>query len=109
MSVKTIVNPCVLVFLFFMGQAAASEPDFARETRLADEIVDIILDGDPVWLKADGREFLSIYTEADDSSAAVVILHGGGFHRGWADAINPLRVGLVERGYSTLSLEMPVL
>ena len=31
------------------------------------------------------------------------------FHPDWADAINPLRVGLVERGYSTLSLQMPVL
>ena len=97
MSVKTIVKPCVLAFLFFMGQAAASEPDFAREVRLADEIVDVILDGDPVWLEADGREFLSIYTEADDSSTAVVILHGRGFHPDWADAINPLRVGLVEQ------------
>ncbi len=110
MSVKPIVKPCVLAFLFFMGQAAAaSEPDFAREARLADETVDVILDGDPVWLEADGREFLSIYTEADDSGTAVVILHGRGFHPDWADAINPLRVGLVERGYSTLSLQMPVL
>ncbi len=109
MSVKTIVKSCVLALLLFLGQAVASEPDFAREARLADEIVDVILDGDPVWLEADGREFLSIYTEVDDSSTAIVILHGRGFHPDWADAINPLRVGLVERGYSTLSLQMPVL
>lgn len=110
MSVRKIVKPCVLAFLFFMGPAAAaSEPDFAREARLADEIVDVILDGDPVWLEADGREFLSIYTEAEEPSAAIVILHGRGFHPDWADAINPLRVGLVEHGYSTLSLQMPVL
>jgi hypothetical protein len=109
MSVKALVRPYLLVFLFFLGQAVASEPDFAREERLADEIVDVILDGDPVWLEADGREFLSIYTEAEDSSAAIVILHGRGFHPDWADTISPLRVGLVERGYSTLSLQMPVL
>ena len=60
MNVRIIIKPCVLVLLLCVGQAVASEPDFARETRLSDEIVDVILDGDPVWLEAGGREFLSI-------------------------------------------------
>ena len=98
MSVKMPVKSYALALLLFVGQADASEPDFAREARLADEIVDVIFDGDPVWLEADGREFLSIYTEADDADTAVVILHGRGFHPDWADTINPLRVDLVERG-----------
>jgi hypothetical protein len=109
MSVRALIKPAVLGLLLVLGQALASEPDFARESRLADEIVDVILDGDPVWLAADGRKFLGIYTEADDSAAAVIILHGRGFHPDWADTVNPLRVGLVERGYDTLSLQMPVL
>jgi pimeloyl-ACP methyl ester carboxylesterase len=106
---EMIARAVCLLFLLSPGQIVAAEPDFARETRLADEIVDVILDGDPEWLEADGREFLSIYTEADDSRAAILILHGSGFHPDWADTVNPLRVGLVERGYSTLSLQMPVL
>ena len=89
--------------------AEEAVPDYARETRLADQIVDMILDGDPIWLEANRREFLGIYTEADDNDTAVLILHGRGFHPDWADAVNPLRVGLVEHGYSTLSLQMPVL
>ena len=89
------------------GQSA--QPDYQREARLAEQIVDMILDGDAVWLEADQREFLGIYTEADDSRAAVLLVHGRGFHPDWADAINPLRVGLVDSGYSTLSLQMPVL
>ena len=108
MNVRALIKP-VALGLLVLGQALASEPDFARESRLADEIVDVIFDGDPVWLEADGREFLGIYTEADDSTAAVIILHGRGFHPDWADTVNPLRVGLVERGYDTLSLQMPVL
>ncbi len=91
------------------GAAHGVGPDFAREQRLADEIVDMIFDGEVEWLEAGGREFLGIHTEADDSRAAVLILHGRGFHPDWADAVNPLRVGLVGRGYSTLSLQMPVL
>jgi hypothetical protein len=92
-----------------LAVSAAAQPDYAREARLADQIVDMILDGDPVWLEANQREFLGIYTEADGAATAVVILHGRGFHPDWADAVNPLRVGLVERGYTTLSLQMPVL
>ncbi len=95
--------------LFPLAASAAAQPDFAREERLANQIVDMILDGDPLWLEADQRKFLGIYTEAADAATAVVILHGRGFHPDWADAINPLRVGLVERGYTTLSLQMPVL
>lgn len=106
---EIIARTICLLILLSSGQVAAVEPDFERETRLGDEIVDVILDGDPEWLEADGREFLSIYTEADDSRAAILILHGRGFHPDWADTVNPLRVGLVEHGYSTLALQMPVL
>ena len=109
MNVKLRYCFSLLALSLMTLPAVAADPDFAREKRLADEIVDVILDGDPEWLEANGREFLSIYTEADDPRTAVLILHGRGFHPDWADAINPLRVGLVENGYSTLSLQMPVL
>ncbi len=109
MNVRLVIRVGQLALLLVIGQALATEPDFAREARLADEIVDVILDGDPEWLEADGREFLSIYTAADDARAGILILHGRGFHPDWADTVNPLRVGLVEHGYSTLALQMPVL
>ncbi len=109
MNARRLSRILPLILLLLGGRVVAAEPDFAREARLADEIVDVILDGDPEWLPANGREFLSIYTEADDSRAAIVILHGRGFHPDWADTVNPLRVDLVEHGYSTLSLQMPVL
>ena len=83
--------------------------DLAREKRMADEIVDTILDGDAVFLKAGEHKFLTIYTEADESEGIAIILHGRGFHPDWQDAINPLRVGLVEAGWSTLAVQMPVL
>ncbi len=83
--------------------------DLAREQRMADEIVDAILDGDPEMLEANGKEFLTIYTEADEPKGAVIVMHGRGFHPDWVDAVQPLRVGLVESGWSTLALQMPVL
>lgn len=99
----------LLVLMLVLPRAEAAQPDYAREARLANQIVDMILDGDPVWLEANQREFLGIYTPAETDDSAVMILHGRGFHPDWGDAIKPLRVGLVEHGYSTLSLQMPVL
>jgi hypothetical protein len=106
---RFVVTALVLVTAFLAPRLDAAQPDYQREARLASQIVDMILDGDALWLEANEHEFLSIYTAADEARAAVVILHGRGFHPDWADAINPLRVGLAENGYSTLSLQMPVL
>ena len=83
--------------------------DIAREKRLASQIVDSIIDGDAVFLNSGEHEFLSIYTEADEPKGAAIIMHGRGFHPNWTDVAYPLRVGLVEHGWNTLSLQMPVL
>ncbi len=100
-----------LLLLLFGVTTAVQASDLAREKRMADEIVDAILDGEPVWLEADGTEFLGIYTEAMEEPVrgSVVIVHGRGYHPDWAEVVNPLRVGLAERGWNTLSLQMPVL
>ena len=95
--------------LFLVSIPAAFASDLQREKRMADEIVDAILDGDAVFLEASDHEFLSIYTEADEPKGTAIILHGRGFHPDWQDAINPLRVGLAESGWNTLSVQMPVL
>ncbi len=98
-------------FLLLFTSIAVSASDLAREKRMADEIVDAIIDGDPVFLSADNHEFLTIYTETDEEPAkgVAIILHGRGFHPDWQDVVNPLRVSLTESGWNTLSVQMPVL
>ena len=86
-----------------------SASDLEREKRLASEIVDSIMDGDAEFLSAGDYEFLAIYTEADEPKGGVIIMHGRGFHPDWSDVANPLRVGLAENGWNTLSIQMPVL
>lgn len=110
-----------LIGLMLLALSPVAASDLKREKRMADEIVDAILDGEAVYLEANGQQFLSIYTEAEetidaDNGAATniargtaIILHGRGFHPDWQDAINPLRVGLTESGWNTLSVQMPVL
>ncbi len=101
--------PLFLLCLMFVLPVKAS--DLAREKRMADEIVDAIIDGEAVYLPALKKTFLGIYTETEQEAAkgAAIILHGRGFHPDWQDAINPLRVGLAESGWNTLSIQMPVL
>ncbi len=103
----------LLALALVLGIAPALASDLEREQRMAAEIVDSILDGDPVYLdlgdKYHDHEFLGIYTEADEPRGAVIVMHGRGFHPDWADTTAPLRVGLVDYGWSTLSIQMPVL
>ncbi|MCK4866197.1 MAG: DUF3530 family protein [Gammaproteobacteria bacterium] len=106
MNIKLVLT-FFLSFLIFSANAS----DLARQKRLADEIVDSILDGEPVYLSDGKRKFLSIYmeTEIDNPKGAVIILHGRGYHPDWKDVAQPLRIGLPETGWNTLSLQMPVL
>ena len=101
----------VLTFFLSLTILSVQASDLAREQRLADEIVDSILDGEPVYLSNGKHKFLSIYmeTEIAKPKGAVIILHGRGYHPDWKDVAQPLRVGLPETGWNTLSIQMPVL
>ena len=103
-----LLRSIVTILLTFSFNAQAS--DLAKEKRWADQVVDSILDGDAVWLNNGQHDFLGIYTEAEENQdRAVIIMHGTGIHPDWQQVIQPLRVGLIEHGWHTLSIQMPVL
>lgn len=84
--------------------------DLAKEKRWAGQVVDAILDGEAVWLNDGASDFLGIYTEAEeDKKRAVIIMHGTGIHPDWQQVVQPLRVGLTEHNWNTLSIQMPIL
>lgn len=84
--------------------------DLAKEKRWADQVVDAIIDGEEVWLNDGSNDFLGIYTEAEeDKGRAVIVMHGTGIHPDWQQVVQPLRVGLTEHNWNTLSIQMPVL
>ena len=102
----------VLVALGYLSAAEiAFASNLAKEKRWADQIVDSLIDGEAVWLKADRQPFLAIYTEASEGEplGGAIILHGIGIHPDWPQVVHPLRVRLPEHGWSTLSLQMPIL
>jgi pimeloyl-ACP methyl ester carboxylesterase len=83
--------------------------DYVREKKWAEEITPGIVVGDLVYLEGSaGHTFLTIYTAAPNAPAGLVIVHGIGVHPDWG-LIRTLRNALADHGYTTLSVQMPVL
>ncbi|MDH5395857.1 MAG: alpha/beta hydrolase family protein, partial [Gammaproteobacteria bacterium] len=63
------------------------------------------------WLKVGNNKVLSIYTENTTEKAlgGAIILHGSGVHPNWDQVVRPLRSQLPDHGWSTLSIQLPVL
>lgn len=102
--------PRLLVILLLSITFDGNASDLAKEKRWADQIVDAIIDGDAIWLNNGKNDFLGIYTEANENKQrAVIIAHGTGIHPNWQQIIQPLRVGLIEHNWNTLSIQMPIL
>ena len=96
----------VLLLLCALSVSAA---DYGREKKWADEVSPGIVVGDPVYLELkQGHKFLTLLTEAKDAKAALVIVHGMGIHPDWG-MVGTLRTQLADQGYTTLSVQMPVL
>jgi hypothetical protein len=90
---------------------AVQATDLEKEKRWVEQIVDFLMDGDAVYLDDGRAEFLALETPAADGSTerAAIVMHGTGVHPNWATVVLPLRVGLTESGWHTLSIQMPVL
>jgi len=103
--------PVLFFALFQLFNSAANASDLAKEQRWADQVVDYIIDGDAEWLAIKNHKILSIYTEAQAPkvNGGAIIIHGSGVHPNWEEVIQPLRTALPEKGWSTLSIQMPVL
>ena len=99
-----------LVFLLLtVATPSFAASDYAREKKWADEITPAIVVGEPVYLQQKNKhKFLALYTQAPKASMGVVVVHGMGIHPDWG-MIGTLRHRLAEQGYTTLSIQMPVL
>jgi pimeloyl-ACP methyl ester carboxylesterase len=98
-----------IIVLCLVSHLALAGADYKREKKWADEVVPGIVLGDPVYLELkQGHKFLGIYTEDKQAKVAVVVIHGMGIHPDW-NMVGTLRTQLAEQGYTTLSVQMPVL
>lgn len=99
----------LITLLLAVSVSAFAASDYVREKNWADEITPGIVVGDPVYLEQKNRhKFLGIYTEADKPKMGLVVVHGIGIHPDWG-MISTLRQRLPDHGYTTLSIQMPIL
>jgi alpha/beta superfamily hydrolase len=91
----------------------AQVADDAREDRWAQEVAPQVVVGEVVWLATPRRaKVLALYTEVSTEvklrKGGVIIVHGLGVHPDWG-LNGVLRTQLADRGFATLSVQMPVL
>ncbi len=92
-----------------LAGAAHAQADYERERRTADEVRQTVLTGEAFTLQLPtGRPFFAILTRAAKPRAGIVLVHGIGAHPDWG-LISALRTQLPAGGYTTLSIQMPVL
>jgi len=98
---------CLLLGLFCNLLWAS---DLTREGEIAEQIFDGIVEGEPIWLDAEGRRFLAIHTLSPTKQVqgGVILLHGMGANPDSGQVIHPLRMALPEHGWETLSIQLPV-
>ena len=97
------------------GQLVAKDiKQLSREQKIAEKLT-LTADADEiVSLKASGGRFIALYKrgraqETNEINGVVILVHGMGAHPDWPDVISPLRTRLTEFGWSTLSIQMPIL
>jgi hypothetical protein len=99
----------IALVMLFSWFPAIQAMDYEREKRWSDQILPAILIGEPVWLKQkNGHEFLALYTEAEKPRGALIVGHGRGWNPDF-ELYGTLRVKLAEAGYTTFSIQLPVL
>lgn len=96
-----------LTLCLLAGAAAAQ--DYEREARWATDTLATLIEGQAVRIEQNnGHRFLALYTRAKAPRGAAIIAHG----RGWGpdvDLYGELRGRLADAGWSTLSIQLPVL
>lgn len=98
-----------LLLLFGSINNSIAAPDYAREARWANEVIPGLVVGDPIYLtQKNHHKFLGLLSETDSKMMAVIVAHGMGLHPDHG-MIGAIRQNLTDYGYSTLSIQMPIL
>ncbi len=99
--------------LFSLNQALCADPDYdiEREQLIAQRLTERVKLGEPIQLKSGKYDVFALYTvhQIPEKKGAVVLLHGMAAHPDWPGVISQLRQSLPKKGWSTLSIQLPVL
>ena len=104
-------HPLIIALMALCAWPLTSTADLQSTQRLEaawTEAAD--LDGEVVELAAGETSFVAIHRPQtrDTATGSVVLLHGRGTNANSHRVIRPLRIGLSEHGWNTLSLQLPL-
>jgi len=101
----------LLIFILSPVLANSGAKDIAREQEIAKQLEATANETEVIWLEADQQQFIGLFRAQTQQKAAgaIILLHGMGGHADWPYIISPLREALPEQGWSTLSIQLPVL
>ncbi len=107
-----MINKALLLFsVITLGCFRIYASDTIFEQEITDEIVNSRPSGEIIWLNAGEQQFLGLFDEAKTKAVqgAALILPGVGEHPQSKQLIVPLREQLAEFGWTSLTIQLPVL
>ncbi|MCZ6526935.1 MAG: DUF3530 family protein [Gammaproteobacteria bacterium] len=110
-TINMIKSACLCLLLTVSWSVSVAMDDDSYEQTMSVNLAEKVQDGEVIWLKARGSQFLTLFNEqlTENSQGAVIIVHGMGAHADWPNVVAPLRNRLPNIGWATLSIQMPVL
>lgn len=102
---------CLGLVVVFTNTLANSIIDTEREQLIAKRLSERVIHGDVVTLKSNGTDVFGLYAIRSTAKrkGAVVLLHPMAAHPDWPGVVNYLREGLPKYGWSTLSIQLPII
>lgn len=96
--------------LFLCSALTCVASDEKREAEFATDIQKTLNVGHAVWLDANGKKFLGLYTDTPKNPRAgvIILLHDVGGHPNQQAIIKNLRAFFPEHHWATLSIQMPI-
>lgn len=105
----------LLIGLFFIFSfnilAAKSTKNDTLEEKWSKLLKAESLKKELVTLKSGSKSFIALYRKqtSGNPQGGIILLHGRGTHPDWQTIIRPIRKALPKYGWSTLSIQLPVL
>jgi dienelactone hydrolase len=100
---------CLILIALALSASSALATNLTQEQAISAQLVRPDLQGEPRWLKAGGEEFLALLlkSDAEQRLGGAILLHEAGDHADWPEVTGPLRRDLAQRGWDSLSLQLP--
>ena len=100
---------CLILIILALSASPALATNLTQEQHISAQLISPDLQGEARWLNAGDQQFLAIYLKSDGAErrGGAILLHDAGDHADWPEVISPLRRHLAERGWDSLSIQLP--